>query len=261
MAPPAVDTQTAGESSRSGHVTLLLMLSRHYLRRYGPIGQPIQGLPPPGAGARPSGPAQRKASRKAAAPAGGKRADISEFCDEFSALLVREMPCERLAPRDIAVVDAKSANATNGLETSTFTVCTRIRPALGQENHRSSENLVCVVPGNRVGRGSDHCEEALVLKPAVSLQGTPKISKTAATFDYVFGPEDTNGTIHATRSIICCSSKLAISNILAALSHCTSTLQAMSSKLWEHRSSRAPRRVWSAWFSPTDRLGLARLTR
>eukprot|EP01043_Picozoa_sp_COSAG02_P026767 COSAG02_NODE_1552_length_11961_cov_12.233182_2_plen_205_part_00 len=204
------------------------MLSCHYLRRYGPIGQPIQGLPPPGTGARP--PAQRKASRKAAAP-GGQPADISEFCDEFSALIEREMPCERLAPRDIAVVDAKSANATNGLETSTFTICTRIRPALGQENHRSAENLVCVVPGNRVSRGSDHCEEVLVLKPAVSLQGAPKISKTAATFDYVFGPEDTNGTMHATRSIICCSSKLVISNIRAALSHCTSTLQAMSSKL------------------------------
>jgi hypothetical protein len=201
------------------------MLPCHYLRRYGPIGQPIQGLPPPGTGA------QRKASRKAAAP-GGKPAEISEFCDEFSALIEREIPRERLAPRDVAVVDAKSANATNGLETSTFTVCTRIRPALGEENHRSSENLVCVVPGNRVGRGSDHCEEALVLKPAVSLQGTPKISKTAATFDYVFGPEDTNGTIHAaTRSIICCSSELVISNIRAALSHCTSTLQAMSSKL------------------------------
>ena len=155
--------------------------------RYGPIGQPIQGPPPAGTG---------KASRKAAA---GSKTDLSEFCDEFSALLEREIPREQLAPRDIAVVEAKAANATNGLETSTFTVCTRIRPALGQENHRSSENLLCVVPGVRSGRGTDHREEAVVLKPAVSLQGTPKISKTTATFDYVFGPEDTNGT-HTTRS-------------------------------------------------------------
>jgi hypothetical protein len=109
-------------------------------------------------------------------------------------LVERETPYEQPAPRDVAVVDAKAANATNGLETSTFTVCTRIRPPLGEEETRpAAENLVCVMPGRRRGHGVEHCESAMLLTPTVSLQGEPKLAKKSATFDYVFGPEDTNG--------------------------------------------------------------------
>lgn len=148
-------------------------------RRYGPIGQPIQGLPPPGTGARPGGGAQRKPSRAAGRagakaggpPAGGGKADISQFQGEFAEMIDYETPQGQLAPRDTAVVDAKAANATNGLETSTFTVCTRIRPPLGDENRPDAGNLVCVVPGERRGHGNEHCEQATVLTPTVSLQG------------------------------------------------------------------------------------------
>ena len=58
-------------------------------------------------------------------------------------------------------MEGKAANATNGLETSTFTVCTRIRPPLGDEAHGGGENFVCVVPGQRRGAGSDHCAAPL----------------------------------------------------------------------------------------------------
>ena len=41
----------------------------------------------------------------------------------------------------------------------------------------------------------DPGEEALLLEPKVSLQGQPKLGKKSVVFDYVFGPEDSNGDV------------------------------------------------------------------
>jgi hypothetical protein len=65
------------------------------------------------------------------------------------------------------VVDAKGANATNGLETSTFTVCARVRPPLGAEAAGAGEDFVVVLPGSRSGAGIEHSETALLLTPKV----------------------------------------------------------------------------------------------
>jgi len=84
------------------------------------------------------------------------------------------------------VVEAKSLNAANGIETSSFTVCTRIRPMFEPEH---AENYVAVVPGRVSGSDTEHTEQALVFTPKLSIRGDPKIEKADFQFDYCFGPE------------------------------------------------------------------------
>jgi hypothetical protein len=87
-------------------------------------------------------------------------------------------------------VDAKQLNSENGLETSTFTVCTRMRPLLAHEIEARGDCFSVCVPG-RVSEKSG-CEELLLLTPKFSMTGEPKLESKAFKFDHVFGPEKDN---------------------------------------------------------------------
>ena len=75
----------------------------------------------------------------------------------------RECP-DNKAPLDL--VDAKLTAAENGLETSTFTVCARIRPKLKQDE--GDEDFVCVVPGEH---GRRHASRRRTNMTPVELDG------------------------------------------------------------------------------------------
>lgn len=91
----------------------------------------------------------------------------------------------------VCVLDMKVKNAFNGLETSTFTVCARIRPVLEADDVGTGENFVCIVPSSpSASHGiGDYCEPTLALVPKVSMMGKAKLEATTLDFDYTFGPE------------------------------------------------------------------------
>jgi hypothetical protein len=115
----------------------------------------------------------------------GKSRDVADFHNEFVEEVRKatasncetgkassidnnsnENGCDAKIAEVINVLDVKARNAFNGLETSTFTVCTRIRPALDSDNIGSGENFTCVVPTTPVSAGkggADYCEPTLVL--------------------------------------------------------------------------------------------------
>ena len=115
----------------------------------------------------------------------------------------------------------KEKNAFNGLETSTFTVCARVRPVLPMDNPAEGDSFACIIPGtfgmsSVTGSSSDGAiagpskadllssapggaiaiekgelewaEQCLVMTPKVGITGKPKIEKTSFIFDHVFGP-------------------------------------------------------------------------
>lgn len=144
-------------------------------KKYGPPGEPIP---------QPQGPGSK----------GSKKATVTDHHDLFVELIAKATPPADSGPL-ASVVDAKAANELNGLETSSFTLCTRIRPVLPHEEGRKGEYFTCVVPGE-VRRGSDHTEEALVLLPKMSVTGKPKLDKKAYDFDHTFGAYSTNEEIY-----------------------------------------------------------------
>jgi len=160
-------------------------------RKYGPLGQPQAPAP----ARKPLRSAGNRSSALAAGGAAHSKHSVDDFAAEFADMVADAAPRDSslAEPRDAHVVDAKSANATNGLETSTFTVCTRIRPPLAGED--GVGDFCCVLPGARQGSGHEHSEQALLLAPKVSLQGLPKLDKSCKTFDYVFGPADSNDDV------------------------------------------------------------------
>lgn len=101
-------------------------------------------------------------------------------------------------PRPVKnVVVSKTTNALNGLETSTFTVCARVRPIL--EHERSSKNFAACVAGQRIADrpgGAAYTEQALVCTPKISVRGIPKIEKKSFDFDYMFDEDSTNEEVY-----------------------------------------------------------------
>ena len=164
------------------------ILMKNLVEKYGPLGSPIQQE-------------QAKARMPRSKP-GSASASIDDHSSTFQKLIMEVTP-STLAPREsnLNVVEAKASNSTNGLETSTFTVCTRVRPLLGREL-ADSDTYAAVVPGERTKmRTSTDCEyvytESLLLHtPKVSITGNSKLETLSQEFDYVFGPESTNGEIY-----------------------------------------------------------------
>ena len=143
-------------------------------RKYGPLGAPSSPPRPP---SRPGSGGSRPGSGRAFGGR-GKRT-VADLSSEFEALVNkarRECP-DNKAPSDL--VDAKLTAAENGLETSTFTVCARIRPKLPQD--QGDEDFVCVVPG-------EHGRAARCLVPRVSITGRPKLDEARSELDYCWGP-------------------------------------------------------------------------
>ncbi len=81
-------------------------------------------------------------------------------------------------PAGLDLVASKTANSAHGLETSSFTVCARVRPVLPDEAAVGRDCFACIVPGPRSGgggaSGEPYCEELVVLAPGISRAGTPK---------------------------------------------------------------------------------------
>jgi len=135
---------------------------------------------------------------------------VADFQDEFQAMVAEAAasvarPTGAVQGRE-GVIDAKAANAANGLETSTFTICARIRPVLPHEEG-VSECFAVIAPKAAAANtglgaaapeaGADYTEEVLVMTPKVSLRGEPTLAKTSTSFDYVFGPDEDAAAVYA----------------------------------------------------------------
>ena len=73
----------------------------------------------------------------------GTKKDLTNFEADFVRLVAAATPaCIDAASTRGNVVDAKAANAVNGLETSSFTVCARVRPILPFELGQSESYAV-----------------------------------------------------------------------------------------------------------------------
>ena len=94
------------------------------------------------------------------------------------------------------VITAKQMNADNGLMTSTFTVCTRVRPAFDGELAEGGENFSCVLAcAAKTDEKQDTTEACVVLQPTVSMRGDPKLVRANFAFDHTFGPDSTDDGI------------------------------------------------------------------
>jgi kinesin family protein 2/24 len=161
------------------------LLMANLVKKYGVLGSPIQQPP------------RRPARGSAGGPKNSKSTN-SELNSKFKTLISNSTPTLPSRDANINVVESKASNSENGLETSTFTVCTRVRPLLGQELIAGGGVFTAVVPGLRTDLHSPsiHTEELLLHAPKVSVMGKAKLDTTAHLFDYVFGPDSTNQEIY-----------------------------------------------------------------
>lgn len=162
-------------------------------KKYGPLGAPIEQLndPPPAPSSMAPGGAKSGTN--------GMDRSIENFRDFFEKAIAKEArgikaTCENESEIAVDVIQEKEKNAFNGLETSTFTVCSRIRPILPSDG-TGGDAFNCIIPGpvgmdmSSENDAVEWKEEAVVMTPKVGITGRPKIEKTAHAFDYVFGPE------------------------------------------------------------------------
>jgi hypothetical protein len=128
----------------------------------------------------------------------GTKKDLTNFETDFVRLVAAATPaCIDAASTRGNVVDAKAANAVNGLETSSFTVCARVRPILGYEIGQS-ESYAVVLPTNAAAKSTNahnHTEEMSVFTPKVSLMGKPTLVPAASAFDFAFGEGESNEAV------------------------------------------------------------------
>lgn len=155
-------------------------LMANLVKKYGPLGSPIEH--PLGATLKTSSPAYKQSS--------------TELSSQFVTLISNATPLILPRNTDINVVESKASNSDNGLETSTFTVCARVRPLLGQELIAGGECFVAVVPGQRTDENSIHTEELLLHKPKTSIMGKARLESTSHLFDYVFDEKSSNKDIY-----------------------------------------------------------------
>ncbi len=114
----------------------------------------------------------------AAETSSGARFTVAEWHDEFVALVAAAAPpAPEGGGSGINRVEAKAANAANGLETSTFTVCARLRPRTALDGV-GGESFVCALPGPcSVAPSGEVTEAVTVLRPKVASHtrvGTPE---------------------------------------------------------------------------------------
>ena len=156
------------------------ILWKNLVKKYGPPGQPIEI-----AIATPNG-------------NGKKVTSTSDII--FKEMIDKATPTSLQSSRDddVGIIESKAnSNSQNGLETSTFTVCARIRPLLlGREMNSTAtatDDYAVVVPGKK--HTGDN-EELLLFTPKVSVTGKAKLDTLSHEFDYVFGPTSTNDEIY-----------------------------------------------------------------
>ena len=189
-----IEYYTANAPSKVRMVTPAMMskwsgkydsLMANLVKKYGVLGSPIE-QPSPAATPRGGG------------GGGSGKKSISDFRDDFISLVSKATPT--LAPRSptLNVAAMKAAATANGLETSTFVVCSRVRPLLPHEVAMGGEAFAAVTPGPRTdtaGSDSVHTEELLLHVPKVSMMGVAKLETSRNEFDYAFGPDSTNAEV------------------------------------------------------------------
>ena len=130
-----------------------------------------------------------------AAPAGASARFVSagkklvgDFHDQFVSMI---RTAQLKVPSTVVVSSGSGASRREPfLETSTFTVCLRMRPLLGDELTARGESFNCVVPGAvKIDESSNRSEEAIVFTPKVGITGKPSVTEENFTFDHVFGPD------------------------------------------------------------------------
>jgi len=126
---------------------------------------------------------------------GGKKTSVGDYHDQFVSMILKAQAATQVPPPPIKTTGSLSTKKLEtSIDTSTFTVCLRVRPLLGDELTARGESFNCVVPGSvKVDtRSGERTEEAIVFTPKVGITGKPSITNTIFTFDHVFGP-DRNG--------------------------------------------------------------------
>ena len=122
---------------------------------------------------------------------------IGERRDDFIGMISKEVSAEAAATTEAAaaaVLAAKASNATNGLATSTFLVCARMRPVFESELAEGGESFECVL---KTAAAKEAVEEVTVLLPKLSLRGDPKLEKSKFTLDHAFGQAASNDGVFA----------------------------------------------------------------
>ena len=105
------------------------VLYQNLIKKYGPLGHPLPV--------------------STLAPGAGGKKSMGDFKDSFINLVAKAAP-QLLPERNVDVVKSKAGVQVNGLETSTFTVCSRVRPILPHELEKEGgENFAVIVPGQR----------------------------------------------------------------------------------------------------------------
>ena len=147
------------------------ILWKNLVKKYGPPGQPIE----------------------IALATNGNGKKVTSTSDIiFKEMIDKATPTSLQLSRDddVGIIESKATNnSQNGLETSTFTVCARIRPL---SLSTATDDYAVVVPGKK--HTGD--EELLLFTPKVSVTGKAKLDTLSHEFDYVFGPTSTNDEIY-----------------------------------------------------------------
>ena len=134
------------------------LLYNNLVKKYGPLGEPISQEP------------------------------------DFAAMIRKETPVRNEEDLVKSGIDAKLFRAFNGLSTSTFTVCARIRPKLPFDDEGGgdkSDTVVTIVPGQvhkDEGAEGEYSEDCLVFSPSMSITGKARLTSEAMPFDHTFGP-------------------------------------------------------------------------
>jgi len=162
------------------------------VKKYGPLGKPLD-------------------QPVAAAPKPGGKKTEEDYASWFQKEISKEQTAAEATKGDAAAAGAasmfetKAKNAYNGLETSTFTVCARIRPELSMDSE--PDNYPVIIPGQvglatvgedgKAAADGDYREEAMVMSPKMTITGRPKLEKQAYDFDFTFGPDHSADHIFA----------------------------------------------------------------
>uniref|UniRef100_A0A7S4T5M3 Kinesin-like protein n=1 Tax=Ditylum brightwellii TaxID=49249 RepID=A0A7S4T5M3_9STRA len=122
---------------------------------------------------------------------GNTKKTINDFRGTFVKLISKAVTSEGSSATQTAE-GARSSSKNNlvvskTFDTSSFTVCARVRPMLPHE--RDSGDFVACVAGKSV---QENVENITVCTPKLNFRGQPKIETKLFGFDHVFGADSTN---------------------------------------------------------------------
>jgi hypothetical protein len=111
---------------------------------------------------------------------------VGDFHDQFVSMIRK---AQSKVPPPVARSGSAASRREPSLDTSTFTVCLRARPLLGDELTARGESFNCVIPGAVKVDGSARTEQAILFTPKVGITGRPSLTDVTFDFDHVFGPD------------------------------------------------------------------------